>query len=45
MLDSLANNHALPLEESLASLWNEVERWRATSAGQDDASVVAVEIR
>ena len=45
MLDSLASNHALPLEESLASLWNEVERWRATSSGQDDASVVGVEIR
>jgi phosphoserine phosphatase RsbU/P len=45
MLDSLANSHALALEESLASLWNEVERWRSTSAGQDDASVVAVEIR
>jgi sigma-B regulation protein RsbU (phosphoserine phosphatase) len=45
MLDSLASSHALSLEESLESLWNEVERWRATSAGQDDASVVAVEIR
>ena len=45
MLDSLASSHALSLEESLESLWNDVERWRATSAGQDDASVVAVEIR
>jgi len=45
MLDSLAGSHAQPLEESLASLWNDVERWRATSSGQDDASVVAVEIR
>jgi len=45
LLDSLAGSHAQPLEESLASLWDDVERWRATSAGQDDASVVAVEIR
>jgi sigma-B regulation protein RsbU (phosphoserine phosphatase) len=45
MIDSLARSHALPLEESLASLWNDVERWCASSARQDDASVVAVEIR
>ena len=45
MLDSLARTHAQPLEESIASLWRDVEGWCATPARQDDASVVAVEIR
>ncbi len=45
MLDSLARSQALPLEDSLAALWSDVERWCANSAHQDDASVVAVEIR
>ena len=44
MLDALARSRGLPLEESIASLWNDVEQWCATSTRQDDASVVAVEI-
>jgi len=45
MIDSLARSRTLPLEESLAALWSDVERWGRSPTRQDDASVVALEIR
>ena len=45
MIDSLARSRVLPLEESMAELWSDVERWGGSPTRQDDASVVALEIR
>ena len=45
MIESLARSRDSSLEESIAALWSDVERWCGASTRQDDASVVAVEIR
>lgn len=44
LLDSLALGRNLPLDESLAALWRDIEAWRGPGSLQDDASVIAVEI-
>jgi sigma-B regulation protein RsbU (phosphoserine phosphatase) len=44
MIDSLAASRDLPLEQSLAALWADVERWCGRTARHDDASLVALEI-
>ena len=45
MIESLARSRESTLEESIAALWSDVEHWSGGSTRQDDASVVAVEIR
>ena len=44
LLDALMRSRGGPLAESLAALWQAVETWRKSSALDDDASLVAVEI-
>jgi len=44
MSESLARSRNRTLEQSLGALWDEVERWCATLAREDDASLVALEI-
>jgi sigma-B regulation protein RsbU (phosphoserine phosphatase) len=45
MIDSFARSRHSPLEKSIVMLWGDVERWCGDSTRQDDASVVAVEMR
>ena len=45
MIDSLARSREATLEDSIAALWSDIERWCGSSTRQDDASVVALEIR
>lgn len=44
MVESLARSRNAPLEETLAALWSDIERWCGPVGREDDASLVALEI-
>lgn len=44
LLESIAQGRALPLENSVTHILERVDRWRGTGKGQDDISILAVEM-
>ena len=44
LLEALSRGRSVPLQESVAALVGEVERWCGAAKAQDDISIVAVEV-
>jgi phosphoserine phosphatase RsbU/P len=44
LLEAIGRGRSVPLEESVAALVGEVERWRGAASAQDDISILAVEV-
>ena len=44
LLEAIGQGRSVPLQESVAALVGEVERWRGAASAQDDISILAVEV-
>ncbi len=44
LLEAIGRGRSVPLQESVAAVVGEVERWRGAASAQDDISIVAVEV-
>ena len=44
LLEAIGRGRSVPLQESVAALVGEVERWRGAASARDDISIVAVEV-
>ena len=44
LLEAIGRGRSVPLQESVAALVGDVERWRGAASAQDDISIVAVEV-
>ena len=44
LLEAIGRARSVSLQESVAALVGEIERWRGTASAQDDISIVAVEV-
>ena len=45
MLESITRLHQVPLSEMVNSLMAEISEWRGEAAANDDASILAVEVK
>ena len=44
LLEAIGRGRSVPLQESVAALVGEVERWRGAASARDDISIVAIEV-
>ena len=44
LLEAIARDRSIPLQEGVTALLGEIERWRGAAGAQDDVSILAVEI-
>ena len=44
LLEAIGRGRSVPLQESVAALVEEIERWRGAASAEDDVSMLAVEV-